>query len=104
MISDTYHLIPIVILLAAIIPLVLFEYRYARFSPWRSTTLGRNFMSQKLLMTALLGFLVASLFFPEWRGLSRDVIRYGLYGLLVVTFWRDYVQLVKAQREGRRKR
>lgn len=96
------HIAPSYILLSALIPLIYFEYRYARFSPWRLTPLGRNVMYQKVVMTALLLFIILSLFSPHFA--FRDEIRLVLYSSLVYMFWRDVFQLVKDQRANRERR
>lgn len=43
-------------------------YRYGRFSPWRSTIIGKSFMMMKVALWAMFTFVVLRRFFPDWSG------------------------------------
>lgn len=40
-------------------------YRYARYSKWRSTQIGKAFMAMKLALWSLLTFVIVARFLPD---------------------------------------
>jgi hypothetical protein len=87
--------------LSAILPLGLFIYRYWRYSDWRRDILGVSLMTQKITMTLLMLFIIISLgveiFLGHWEG--REWVRLLFFGIVIATFWNDYIQLIRIQRE-----
>lgn len=81
-----------------------FVYRYARYSPWRETAVGRGLMTLSTAICAVLvNTLLAVLLGPEW--LLRDVARlltlgYSIGGLAYMV--RNLVQLQGGWRQRNR--
>jgi hypothetical protein len=87
--------VSIILIVAALIPLVRFVYRFHRYSPWRREAIGRTLMYQKLGMIAILTLaLMARVFGEYWL---RPWITLAVFIWLVVQFWRTYLELVKTQ-------
>lgn len=92
--------IVITMLTLAAIPLVLFIYRYARYSPWSSTLQGRGLFAQKWAMLALILLGIASrIIDAPWLEVARVV----LFSVLVSLFWVMLYGLVEAQNSDRSK-
>lgn len=55
-------------------------YRYARYSPWRSTRAGQSVMLVKCSLWATLSWALVAVLFPVWEG--RDIARVLLLGFV----------------------
>jgi hypothetical protein len=94
-----------VAILLSIVPLGYFIYRYARFSPWTSDILGIGLMTQKIVLAAVMGFILITIGLDalhidwDWRAEFRLVF----FVLILASFIFDDVQLVRIQRQRRRK-
>lgn len=84
----------VLLLVLMLLPLVIFIYRYARYSPWTSTIQGRSLMAQKIGWVALIGHFLVELF---WEYPGHDVVEIILLGLLMVLFWTVLFGLLVAQ-------
>lgn len=100
MLDDPLRYVRIGITLVGLVPLILFIYRYRRYSPWRANVLGRSLMIQKENMLALFAFITISLLLTDFPG--RELVGALLYLFLVGTFWNDYIQLLRIQRQHHR--
>lgn len=87
------------LLLFAVVPLILFIYRYARFSPWKSTIAGITLMAQKVVLLGLIGYLLAAVVVPEFTG--KGPFGYVLLALLGLLLWMMLLVLVWTQNETR---
>jgi len=85
------------LLLVGITPLLHFIYRYHRYSPWRSTPIGRTLMYQKLAMAGILLLALFARLFGDYT--LRPYLTLIVYGALVFFFWRTDVQLLHTQRD-----
>lgn len=100
MTTGIFGSILIAILVAAAIPLAHFIYRYARYSPWRSTAIGRTLMYQKI---AMLSFVLLSLMarvFPHYFG--RTALSLIVFSALVLLFWKTDIELIQTQHQYER--
>jgi hypothetical protein len=93
-----------VIVVSFLIPLLIFVVRYARYSPWRDTALGRNVLYQKSAISLVVLILLLGLFYPTFA--LRSEIRLVAYLVVAYSFWFDVVTLIKIQHQyplGRQK-
>lgn len=70
-------------------------YRYARYSPWRSTIIGQSFMMMKTALWALFTFVLVARLFPDWEG--RKLISAALLLFVVVAIIWQTAVVVKLQ-------
>lgn len=84
------------LLLLAVIPLILFIYRYTRFSPWSKYLQGRLLLSQKVAWVALCIHLIVR---RLWDYPYSGVVEYVVVVILVVLFWWMFFALIEAQTE-----
>ncbi len=82
--------------------LVLFVYRYGRFSPWRSERAGIALMGFLFTSTAILTFGIAIILVGVFPG--AEEVRLLLYLLLAAASARFLGILIEAQRHERRKK
>jgi hypothetical protein len=61
-----------------LVALAYMIYRYARYTPWRSTPIGRAFMLMKTALLAVFVFVLVSVVWPDWTW--RDEARVLLVG------------------------
>ena len=85
------------VVLSFLIPLTIFIFRYALYSPWRSTELGRHLMYQKSSIAAVIALVLIALFIPEF--FLRAEIRLLAYLAVGFFMWLDVVTLIRIQRE-----
>lgn len=81
------------------IPLAIFIFMYAKFSPWRNSNEGRTVMYQKIVFLVYFLFIMATNFFGTWPG--REYTRSFIYLGLLSAFTAMLVNLLKAQKEAR---
>jgi hypothetical protein len=86
-----------VIVVSFLIPLLIFIVRYARYSPWHDTALGRNVLYQKSAISLVVLILLLGLFYPDFT--LRSEIRFVAYAAVAYSFWFDVVTLIKIQRQ-----
>lgn len=91
-----------ILLFTMAIPLLVFIYRYARYSAWQSTAEGRTIMGQKIAFLAYFVFIASGvtlkLIGVDYNGtLVWETIRTLIYLSLAVMFWRMLINLIKAQ-------
>lgn len=84
-----------ILLLSAVIPIVIFIYRYARYSNWRATTEGRTIMYQKIAFALYFLFLDSLIIFTDYA--YKNELRILVYITLISFFWRMTYNLIKAQ-------
>lgn len=84
------------LLILAVIPLIMFIYRYTRFSPWSKYLQGRLLLAQKIAWVALVVHLIAK---RLWEYPGSTTVEYGIVLTLVVLFWWMFFALVEAQQE-----
>lgn len=77
-------------------------YRYARFSPWRSTKAGQSVMLVKCSLWAVLSWALIAVLFPNWEG--RDVARVLLLGFVNVALLYQVHVIVDYQGGFRRRK
>lgn len=77
-------------------------YRYARYSPWRSTKAGQSVMLVKASLWATLAYALVATLFPNWEG--RAIARVLLLGFVdMALIYQAYV-IVKYQGGFRRRK
>lgn len=85
------------ILALLFIAYAVFAYRYARHSPWNATWQGVTLLSQKVTMSALVGFFIIDMLVPGiWPG--RYSVLMILLTLLMVEAWATLLGLLHVQR------
>jgi hypothetical protein len=77
------------------VPLGIFIFRYAFFSPFNKTPEGITVMLTKVAMFLILGFGALGLFYPDYIG--RPWIRLVLYASLLLFFTVDLILLWRIQ-------
>lgn len=89
---------PVTILALSLPALGIFAYRYARYSPWRNTYLGRATLAQKIAWMVLVGHFLAKEFwhYPGW-----EVVEAVVMGSVAVLFYVLLWSLLKAQNSSR---
>jgi hypothetical protein len=85
------------VVLSFLIPLTIFIVRYAFWSPWRSTELGRQLMYQKSSIVAVIALVLLALFVPDF--FLRAEIRLAAYLAVGFFMWLDVVTLIRIQHE-----
>jgi hypothetical protein len=105
---DVVTLIGNAVLLSALVPIGLFIFYYGsepvpgsrwrrRYSKrWKSTSIGRVLMTQKIVWFLFLIFVAVQAFFPEYAG--REIVRLILFIGLVSQFWLVFGTLRQIQR------
>lgn len=89
------------VIVTALLTLSYLIYRYARYSPWRSTRLGQAFMMMKTALWALLFFVVVIRLLPrDFPG--REVIATLLLLYMAVAIFVLTTLIVKLQGGFRR--
>ncbi|MCM6761385.1 hypothetical protein NB037_03050 [Rathayibacter sp. ZW T2_19] len=87
----------IVLLVAGIIPIAWFIYRYMRYSPWWETAIGRTVLGQKFAMLALLSLsLLLRVLGPEYE--YRALLNAAVLSLLIWFFWKTLIELLRVQK------
>jgi len=87
----------IVLLVAQVVPQLLFVIRYGWFSPWRATWQGITLMAQTATLGALVTFFIYdTIVVGEWPG--RSALLLGFLGLLAVESWAALWGLIHVQR------
>jgi hypothetical protein len=85
------------VVLSFVVPLSIFIVRYAFWSPWRSTELGRHLMYQKASIAAVIALILLALFIPDF--FLRAEVRLIAYLAVGFFLWLDVVTLIRIQRE-----
>lgn len=87
------------LLLALALPaLLVFVFRYARYSPWLATYQGRTLMAQKIAWIVM----VAHFFTKEfWHYPGFDIVENVVLSVVVVLFYTTLWGLLKAQNAAR---
>ena len=96
------------IAVTALLPIGLFIFYYGtakvpgkwfrRYSDrWRTTTIGRVLMFQKVVWFFFLIFVLQAIFF-DYPG--QDILRPFIYSLLVLQFWIVFFALRRIQKRG----
>lgn len=100
MTEETFlHLTTLIVLGAAIVPLLLAVFFYVtkpsgRFyrvytRAWTRNPISVQIVAQKTILAGLLSFILLIRFIGEFPG--RNIIAYTLYGLLVLAFWSFFI-------------
>lgn len=76
-------------------------YRYARYSPWRSTKAGTSVMLVKCSLWATLSWALVAVLFPDGGG--RDIARVLFLGFVDIAIIYQAVTIVKYQGGWRRR-
>lgn len=77
-------------------------YRYARYSPWRSSAIGRGFMFMKTALLAVFVFVLASVIFGDYPG--EDLFRLALIGYADFALIYQLTVVMREQGRARRRR
>lgn len=83
------------IIVAYLVPLILFITLYAMRSPWTSTELGKALMYQKSSFLLVVCVVIASIAFPGYFG--RDWVRIVIFGGVSISLWVDVINLLHYQ-------
>lgn len=87
------------LLLALALPaLLVFVFRYARYSPWQKTYQGRTLMAQKI---AWIGLIVHFITKEFWHYPGFDIVENVVLSVVVVLFYITLWGLLKAQHASR---
>lgn len=86
------------IAVSALLPLSLFVYYYARYSPWRATPIGRTMMYKNLSFIAVFSVIALGLFLGDAYP-GRDTLRFIVYTTVVIMFWVNFITLRRVQVE-----
>ena len=86
-----------IIIYSAIIPLLVFIFRYSIYSPFGRTPEGVNTLLKKISQALLVIVIGTSLLFGAYIG--REWVRLIVYTSVTLFFWVDVVQLVRIQKK-----
>lgn len=87
----------VALVVAGILPLAYFIYRYWRYSPYKLNAIGKTLMRQKWALVSVLVLVLAARLLGDYWG--REVITILLYGFLVAMFWRTLFELLSVQKK-----
>lgn len=90
------EILTLVLVVAAILPLADFIYRYHRYSPYKLNTIGKTLMQQKWALLSVFVLILAARLFGEYFG--KDVLTLVLFAFLVSMFYRTNLELRHVQR------
>lgn len=90
------HVINLVLYFGVLVTLSYLIYRYARYSRWEDTDVGRAFMGMKVCLLALVLYGFASLAGLEdpWKAIARFLVVGGIWAALT------YQVVVMVRRQG----
>ena len=96
------HVIDLVLYIGVSVTLVYLIYRYARYSKWEDTDVGRAFMGMKVCLLTLVLYAFAGRLFGDgpWREVARVLVVGGIWAALTY----QVVVMVRSQGGFRQKR
>src|SRR6188768_1607754 len=97
MLTEILNEIADVVIYSAIIPLLIFIFRYTTRSPFERTPEGVNALLKKVSQALLVIVIGTSLLFGSYIG--REYVRIIVYTSVTLFFWVDVVQLIRVQRQ-----
>lgn len=96
MTSDTAAFL---LLCVAAIPCTLFPLVFGLTSPWYRSLIGRALLVKSVGLAMLVDISLAyRIFGAEYQG--RDVIRIGVFALITVGAWMQFIAIIRAKRHG----
>lgn len=97
MVDIARTILGIVVVLAALIPLSIFVFRYITHSPWDRTSEGKNLLYQKVGWLLLMISSMINLLLGRYPG--SWIVQLSVFLILVVLFWIDVFQLLAVQKK-----
>jgi len=87
------------VVVSYLLPLILFIYRYARYSPWTMSFVGRALMGEKIAFSLVIALVLLGSYAHDYPG--RDWIRLVVYASVLVFLWWDFMNLLHIQNKAR---